>query len=220
MNSPLRAAKRAALPAAPAVLAALSSVGAAQVVYTDIDDITIGSLNFTDSIYFDLDRSGGGLVFASTIAGDVLGADFRLHYTLGELSGTTIQKPSIEIIAPDTGAIAAKSGFVQPFELGDLIEDEESFLSDSGSFPILPGYIGLRLTDGVEYYYGWAGITAEGPDAALTLHDFAFNSTPDQSLYAGTTLAAVPEPSTYAAIAGLLAGSAALYARRRKAQVA
>lgn len=50
-----------------------------------------------------------------------------------------------------------------------------------------------------------------GEDQSLTLHRFAYEQS-GEAILAG----AIPEPSTYAALAGLLAGSAALFHRRRK----
>jgi hypothetical protein len=45
----------------------------------------------------------------------------------------------------------------------------------------------------------------------LTIDSYAVSDTAGE-----ITLAGVPEPSSYAAIASLLAGSAVMYARRRK----
>jgi hypothetical protein len=53
---------------------------------------------------------------------------------------------------------------------------------------------------------------------SVTLHSFAYESLTDTSIAAGQTGAsgAVPEPSTYGALAALVAGSTILFARRRK----
>ncbi len=85
--------------------------------------------------------------------------------------------------------------------------------SSSGNWQVgSSGYLGLRVgndTDG--YNYGWAEISI-GEDSSVTLHSFAYEDTKNTAIQAG----AIPEPSTYAALTGLLAGSAVLYSRRRK----
>ncbi len=212
MNSPLRSAGKLALPTLPVALAA-ATPAMAQIVYTDFPDITANKAQ-SESIYFDLDRSGGGTTFASTNLDDVPGRDFQLYFPNIEAS-----KPYI-INLVDGGAVSAKTGwFATNFAAGAVIEPPADAAFFEGLFPILtspdPYFLGLRLTADESEYFGWARITSS--ESAVTLHDFAYNSTPGGEILAGATASVIPEPSTYAAVAGLLAGSAALYARRRKA---
>jgi hypothetical protein len=61
------------------------------------------------------------------------------------------------------------------------------------------------LTDSVEFrLYGWNASSSSG---SFSVNDFTFNG----------TLSAVPEPSTYATLAGLLTLGAAIIRRRRRA---
>jgi hypothetical protein len=79
------------------------------------------------------------------------------------------------------------------------------------------GYFGFRfgLPDG--QHFGWAQISILG-DYRITLHDFAYESTPGASITAG----AIPEPATSSLVALALgaSGLAAYRARRKREQVA
>ena len=82
--------------------------------------------------------------------------------------------------------------------------------------PGTTGYIGVLFDTNITPLYGWAQISYNA-DQTLTLLGFAYNATPGAAILAGTL---IPEPSTTAALAGLLAGSAALFRRRSRLQTA
>ncbi|MFZ0338003.1 MAG: PEP-CTERM sorting domain-containing protein [Terracidiphilus sp.] len=83
-----------------------------------------------------------------------------------------------------------------------------------------PQYIGLEFTVSGQTYYGWAqiGSEAEYGGAYAELYDFAYDTTPGQSIDAGETMlpTVVPEPSTLSLLALGAVGLLALQ-RRRKA---
>lgn len=204
------------LPALPIAFAAAASPAGA-IIYTDFADLTIGSGdNFTNSIYFDLDQSDGA-IFASLTQNEVAGADFRLDFVYS--GWATASKPRISALVTETGSIAKPSPGLdaRAISFGETINSET--FEYSGTSPYLRNgfstgaYLGLRLTVGESAHYGWAQVTSTGNNGSITLHDFAFNEIADQGLQAGV----IPEPSTSVALAGLLAGSAAVFARRRKA---
>jgi len=126
------------------------------------------------------------------------------------------------------GGIASSEGQVSLLSFGDLIDDQLTFdegFAYTSSWPSSsePGYAGFQFTIEDSTYYGWAlfGVGAENDyDGELTLYGFAYDNT-GAAITAGA-ISAVPEPTTTTAIAGLLAGSAAAFAvrRRRKAQLA
>ncbi|MCR6657002.1 MAG: PEP-CTERM sorting domain-containing protein [Opitutus sp.] len=126
------------------------------------------------------------------------------------------------------GGIASSEGQVSLLSFGDLIDDQLTFdYAYTSSWPSSsePGYAGFQFTVDDSTYYGWAlfGVDPDAEnvfDANLTLYGFAYDNT-GAAITAGA-ISAVPEPTTTTAIAGLLAGSAAAFAvrRRRKAQLA
>lgn len=224
MSHTLRLIRRVALPAIPAALALPAAK--AQIVYSGTQNLNIVA---GQHIYFDLDHSGGG-AFAST-GPSLSGANFALNFynsnvpqIVGQSDGSAY--PSV---AEDINDQAFNVAFGQSIN-SSIISGTDQFLANAAInnngfnnarwAAGTTGYLALRLTSnsGATYYYGWAEIIY-GADKSLTLVDFAYNTVADQSINAGQT-SAIPEPSSYAAFAGLLAGSAALYAKRRRPQPA
>ncbi len=200
------------------ILAATSA--SAQIAYSGLLDLTISTNSAPTTLYFDLNQSSGTLAQNGAFAG----ADFQLGF----------QTPSAEVAAKPT--ITPQSGDAQVgtktkpiltetlvsannLSSGSLVNSSGGFSGDTHIFQSpgwssgVAGYLPLQLGSN----YGWAGLTytrtSDGSVYSLTLHDFAFASGGEQITAGQTT---IPEPSTYAVLTGLLAGSAALYARRRK----
>lgn len=220
LTTKLQTARRLALPALPVAFAAASQSAQAQIVYTDITDITIGDPNFTtQSIYLDLDRSGGGSVFASTNQAQVPGADFRFYFEFTQGTGKggfydpaviSLRQTSAQILTTFFSNNIYAFGADIPGAYANTFWTNSSLSPSAGS-----GYYALQIINGGNSYYGWARVTNTGRLGNLTLHDFAINSIPNEPITAGQ-MSAIPEPSTYAAVAGLLAGSAAMFRRRRR----
>jgi len=86
-------------------------------------------------------------------------------------------------------------------------------IDDSNWAPGTTGYVGLRVgAGGGDYRYGWAQISYNS-DRSITLYDLAYEQSLNTAIQAGA--GAIPEPSTYAVLAGIVAAGAAFYARRR-----
>lgn len=215
-TSKVSTARRIALPALPVALAAMSNSAQAQIIYTDITDITIGS---SASIYVDLDRSGGGSVFAATNAAAVPGVDFRFQFTFTEGTGKGgFYDPGVASLRQNTAQILDTffANDIPPFGAEIPGAYENTFWANEvGSPSAGTGYYGLRIANGSDSFYGWARVTNTGRGGTVTLHDFAINTIANDPITAGE-MSAIPEPSTYAAIAGLLAGSAAMLRRRSR----
>jgi MYXO-CTERM domain-containing protein len=81
------------------------------------------------------------------------------------------------------------------------------------------GYVGLQFKNGANTHYGWARFTYDDLNTGfITIHEFAYENQPGQSILAGDTgSAAVPEPSR-ALLA--LAGLCGVALRRRRKQAA
>jgi hypothetical protein len=74
-------------------------------------------------------------------------------------------------------------------------------------------YIGLRLNQDSQVYYGWFEFTKTGTD--IILNRFAFENTPGASIIVGSP-PAIPEASTLGFAGGLFGLIAAAHLRRRR----
>jgi hypothetical protein len=201
--------------AAMLTLAAVSTAQA-QIVYTNPADVTKSG-----GVSFYIDMGTGGAQGSITDSADGL-SDFRIYGGYNPFLGYTA-----------TGAVAATS-WISNLALDTTIDSSLTYATatnrsfnnfngdNNANWPVgTTGYVGVKFDGddgaGVSILYGWVGVTFNG--TSTTVHDFAYEAS-GGSILAGQTATAVPEPSTYAMMAGLLAGSAALYRRRQKKQVA
>lgn len=228
MKSLLRHSHRAVLPALPFALGS-ASVSHAAAVYTDAGDVT---LTGAGAISWDMGSSGAS---GSASLGNVPGVDFTLSFgtTSGKTVTTDFNDPRLSINSSGSGfAINASSkAGVRKFNAGEMIDGFSSF--DSGNYGLATssegsygdwsvgssGFAGLKFSDGGDTLYGWAQITY-GTSKEIILHDFAYESLAGVGILAGDTVGtAIPEPGTTAAFAGLIAGSAAAFGRRRRVPI-
>ena len=104
-------------------------------------------------------------------------------------------------------------------DLTDFVESGSNYLSYSNypeaEFAVgTQGYVGYNFISGLNMYFGWMSVTRTSDGA--TIDAWAFESTPNTPILAGyLTSAAVPEPATAAACAGLAAVAFAVSRRRR-----
>lgn len=133
------------------------------------------------------------------------------------------QMASNEIVRPSVIAGTAGSEQMINFTLGAVIDGTDFYAasyngSTTHTGPTLSqfivgteGYFGIKLSQGANTHYGWARMTVNDSGSG-TLHDWAYNATAGEGLYAGTQLA-VPEPSRAVLLAAGLLG---LVMRRRR----
>jgi|GEM_PF-6317607 hypothetical protein len=203
MNLPLPSHSRKIIAALPVIIGANSA--SAEIVYWQ--ESSGVSRDFSMEFNF----------FDKTIGGEWAPGSFSLMW-----------KHGLFIQGGTSTGIATSAGQLSLLSFGDLIDDQLTFdegFAYTSSWPSSsePGYAGFQFTIEDSTYYGWAlfGVDAENVyDGELTLYGFAYDNT-GAAITAGA-ISAVPEPTTTTAIAGLLAGSAAAFAvrRRRKAQLA
>lgn len=96
--------------------------------------------------------------------------------------------------------------------LGSEVGPGSSFISGRTGVADGQHYYGFSLTDG-STLYGWLNVTRSGADATLTgtVTEWAYETSG-----ANITVGAIPEPASTAAVAALLAGSVAVWNRRRQ----
>lgn len=116
--------------------------------------------------------------------------------------------------------VLAENNQVNPLNLNDTIGPDGNFLTnnlgDSNNFNLVNndvgpfndvtnGFIGFRFSLNDNSHFGWARISVSD---VVTLHDFAYENTPNTAINAGDGIP-VPEPGTLALLAagatGLLA---------------
>jgi len=182
------------------VASALSAVVAhAQIIYTNIPDVTISKAGAKYSL--DLNNDGTKdyefqIHTLSVYARDCKGKKTSYYLTITTLNGNevfayAIALPRNSIIDNsccwnDVGNMEYSSwyclgGWIQSFG-GDWTNGNDK-------------YLGLKLHVASTVYYGWARCSASidntGTKLTLTIKDYAYNSIPNQSILAGQTSTAV-----------------------------
>ena len=192
--------RKLALTALPAA-ACFTAPADAQVIVTDLPDHTI-TPSSGEQIYFSINTGAGGT--AESSLSEFSGWQFRLTYDAG-----STQKPEVRG-APGASVSAVSSG--------QLIDTSLHYATDFVDLASSESLLALRVESAAGTTFAWAALALNTnlDGTFVSLHTIATNSVANQGLYAGTDQAVIPEPSTYAALAGLLAGSAVLYQRRRK----
>lgn len=124
--------------------------------------------------------------------------------------------------------LSAQQGpVISPIAFGSIIGAQTQFEHIGGYFPTSgTSYIGLKyifeyqLPDssvGFSTHYGWIELLGDGMSSPLVTR-YAINNIAGQSVLAGYSSGVVPEPSTFAATAGVLALVALTGLRRRKVE--
>ena len=215
MNKTARLLRNVALPAIPALL--LTPAAKAQVIYTDVGGITVTAGG--ERVFFDL-GTGGGTGSAAVSGPGFAGDDFYLGFRYDNSAKPDIGKQdSNQSLVSGSYAInnALNDSILSGTWNGSTYASINYNNGNNANWAAgTSGYLGLRLdAGGGDYNYGWAQISYNA-NSSMTLHDFAYEQTVNTAILAGDMGAtAVPEPSTYAGLAGLLAGCAALFKRRR-----
>lgn len=219
-----RLVRRLVLPAAPLALAGASvSTAEAAIVYTDIPDQTL--VGAAARVYWDMGTGGGTGSFSNTF---FPAADMVLFFGQNDSYVPDINHPAASVQI-GYSYISTTSFFATKFASGATINGltggpgsasfAELSRNNTGNWPSNSGvgYLGFRFDadgngPGNAFNYGWAQVSYNA-DKSLTLYDFAYESS-GAPIAAGA--GAVPEPASFAAVAGLLAGSSALLRRRRR----
>jgi hypothetical protein len=143
---------------------------------------------------------------------DVVMADanraFRFRFVEGEWSiGTDASRSSHEAVFRDDAPENLSSEFEIDNGLNwmDILRGPGvgtlANLDGGGNFFENEGFVGVRMfVDDPLPHYGWVRISHSADDSLLTVHDWAWNSTPGEPILAGE----IPEPAAYAVFFGLV----------------
>lgn len=225
---------RAALPAAPLALAAIPSAEA-QIAYTAANV----TLAHSDNQFIWVDMGTGGspgvasLGLHNRYASSVASPSFYLWFRYGSggpewVSNDGAVSPGA-VFDGDSNAVSYAGGnYVKLLSAGTTIDSSLAMGSNYARFhvnntpgtstqwsPGTTGYFGVKFNTNTSPLYGWAQLSYN-LNETITLIDFAYEAS-GGAIQAGA--GAIPEPSTYAALAGLFAGSVALYRRRQQKKV-
>jgi hypothetical protein len=122
-------------------------------------------------------------------------------------------------VSSSTATSSASGAYIDWTSVSDGPDGPESF--HSGVFTANnPGYMGFSFTTGGSTYYGWAQITVASDSTGLAINQWAYNTVPGAAITVGQGVSAIPEPSTYAALAGLVALGTTVVVRRRRGAAA
>jgi len=181
----------------------------------EADAQTVFTVDQTISYWQQLNIDVDGQSFALT---SLSGTDLSFYF-----SGNDAEKPYANAFQ---GGVYIEGFHVANLTGGTLISASLSgsfatgkYLNDTGSNNAnwaagTQGYVGFRFVSNDTTFYGYADVTYTS-DKTLHIGDVGFQ---EGGIVAGAS--AIPEPSTYVTIAGLVAGSAALLRRRQQRKAA
>ncbi|MBK8343660.1 MAG: T9SS type A sorting domain-containing protein [Bacteroidetes bacterium] len=228
-NQPTRLNKIAAYSALSCSFIGLHTGMSAQVVYTDInpdetlnldgefylldlndDGISDYRFSLTDTIYpafFVLASNSSstfdGIVkriavyaYNGSVAGSEGSSGTLIPYALNEgieINGT-LQFQSNEVT--ETQYLGLYLGVVDYPVAGSIYQ----FTQMGNWLGMDEKYMGLKLIDDGNIYYGWARLSVNATNDAITLHDFAFEATPNTQIIAGDGISCGTSPEIVGAI--------------------
>ena len=228
-RSPFLDSKWKTYTAAGAAAAAAGLVGNAQAAITFLDfndtvvtDTAVGDLTWADfSVNFNGDAQADILVSyrafsATTGTANVFPAPGATSGVVGFISANFNYPSRLPVgasIGPSAAFIAVTPTAPQGGR-GDMAWGPGYSLSQwvaGVADPPATGFLGVRFLIGANTHFGWVRVTAAPGSHQVTVHDAAFETTPDTGIVAGAT--GIPEPGGL----GLLAlGGAGLTAMRRR----
>lgn len=162
-----------------------------QIVFTDIDDVTMAPGD--DAVLIDLDGNGS--------------TDFSPENFDAAGGAGAVIFPGVNggVIATNGLIGTSSAGFTYPSNLaeGDVIDGTSPFiLGDRGDLNfyscaysnsqfcggVTDGYIGLVFDLDGNTHYGWVRVDVSADATAYTVKSFAYNSVADEAIMAGQTL--------------------------------
>ncbi len=219
LNSRRLTRGRKLLLAAPVLAGAAIPAAQGAIIYTSLGSgVTVSG---SSKLYLDFEGQTTG---ASAFPG------WDMELSIQNVSGSYYSKVSLNTSSIDVSVYPFRTTVANRFGLNDNIvrfpgpnwtsfyNIPKTYLGDSGNPPnyywspsATHYYVGVQLISGANY--GWTEIALTSFNS-MTVYGFAYRDT-GASILAGQTID-VPEPAEAGVLAGVLAGSAAAYAARRK----
>lgn len=157
-----------------------------QIVYTDIADQV---LNVGDQ--YELDFTGSDNSFTINNPDGLAGGNAAIVFPSsgGAFVGITaygFQYPALMVSGQDIGAA---QGYTSTGERGDLNYYGCAYSNSQWCGDVVDGYLGVSFQFSGNTHYGWVRLDTDvNGTNVITVKDFAYNSTPNESLEAGQTL--------------------------------
>lgn len=180
----------------------------AQVVVTDVNpDVIVDSLSGPYSLDFNNDANPEMNFLVQHISGSSSTSGIQFTYE-GAVATVNLSPGMNLIVTPGMGS-SSSSSQLTPLNNGDLISSAANFGSSStayllgldaivdagilGQIPVQQGnflnqshkYLGGKLTAGANSFYGWVELSVSSNASQITIHKYAYQSTPNTSILAG-----------------------------------
>lgn len=184
---------------AAALTAGAASSLSAEVVYTDIDDVTIGL-----GEAFELDIDGDGTMDFIFAASSLTGSNGTWSFgsAFGSNTALGIGGPSNQMV----GTVGPYYPYGSALNAGELINADASFLSypslsnqavlasnfygaTYGNFPGAgPKFLGVKFDIGGTNHFGWVRVESDISEVFITIMDYAYENTAEAGIEAGATV--------------------------------
>jgi hypothetical protein len=187
-----------------APMIALAGVANAQVIYTDISDVTLSTPG--DSYDLDLNNDGNvdfvlqlqtntsfqraGIAPYPLSTGNpnaILGTYYFANPAIFPYPALLAQGDPINAAQPQFNlasiafTVSSNLVYIQPAFLS--IYNGSTYGKWQGG--VTDGYVGLKFTDGTDNFFGWARCDVNDVATQIVIKDYAYNTNPDQALFAG-----------------------------------
>jgi hypothetical protein len=171
----------------------------AQIVYTDIDDVTLD----TDEAVYEVDLNNDGN-FEIAFMSDDDGWDY---WTARVISTSTASDAEINGWDSGTEMLLSMLNYEEvidnstrsptfTWQLPIDTDNYITFLSTGNSYGSWVGanqkFAAVRFSIGADYHFGWVRLSVGPNSEYITIHDFAYNSVPNEEILAGETGSAAP----------------------------
>lgn len=179
----------------------------AQVVVTDVNpDVVVDSLSAPYALDFNNDANPELNFFVQHISGSSSTQGIQFTYE-GAVAGVNIT-PGMNLIGAVGTGSSSSSFQLSALNNGDPISSAANFGTSSGNalgvdllvdagilgqLPIQQGnflnqsnkYLGGKLTAGANSFYGWVELSVNANASQITIHKYAYQSTPNTQILAG-----------------------------------